>query len=268
MLVEIVVVVVLAALAVGALGRPRVSVSRKPDTGAIQDVDVAKAYERISRWPQFRFLRRMIVRKLTAYRPRGLLLDIGCGPGQLTLRIARTFPSLRVLGFDTMDEMICAATARASEETLGDRVAFRLGDVSALPLCDETVDFAVSSLSLHHWTDPANCLVEIHRVLKPGGQILLFDLRRDARRGFYWLLTFARSVVVPRALRRVNEPLGSALASYTREELDTLLAQSPFSGERIEGGLGWVFVWAEKYSRDSSRRAKRGVPVGHAAQLE
>ena len=74
-------------------------------------------------------------------------------------------------------------------------------------------DTVVSTLSLHHWPDPKQALEEIHRVLKPGGQFLIFDLRRDARRFVYWLLRFAKIFVVPAAIRRVNEPVGSALAS-------------------------------------------------------
>lgn len=59
-----------------------------------------------------------------------------------------------------------------------------MGDVAGLPLPDGALDWAVSSLSLHHWSDPDRALGEICRVLKPGGQMLLFDLRRDPRRPF------------------------------------------------------------------------------------
>jgi ubiquinone/menaquinone biosynthesis C-methylase UbiE len=120
------------------------------------------------------------------------------------------------------------------------------GRLGSLPMLEGTLDFAVSTLSLHHWSDPSQGLAEFHRVLKPGGQFLVFDLRRDSWHFFYWLLRFAQRCVVPNALRGVNEPLGSLLSSYTLAEVENLLTLSPFTEWRIEGGPAWVFAWAGK----------------------
>lgn len=242
--------IVCVVLAVGAvlvwIGAPRLVVPRRPGFEGIEDLDAARAYDRVSRWPQFRLLRRIIVRKLSGYRPTGILADIGSGPGLMTMLIARNHPELHVVGFDTADEMVRTAELNASNLGLSDRVDFRLGDVSRLPMPDGSLDFALSTLSLHHWSRPSDGLSEINRVLKPGGQLLLFDLRRDARRFIFLLLRFAQSVVVPADLRRINEPLGSLQSSYALHELEELLTQSPFREWKIEGGAGWVFVWARK----------------------
>ncbi len=64
------------------------------------------------------------------------------------------------------------------------KMAFLLGDAQKLPFNDNTVDFLVTSLSVHHWADAFIGISEIHRVLKPGGQLLIFDLRRDGWKGF------------------------------------------------------------------------------------
>jgi ubiquinone/menaquinone biosynthesis C-methylase UbiE len=194
----------------------------------------------------------MIGRKLADYRPTGILADVGCGPGYLTTLIAQDHRHLQVLGLDTAEEMIKAADLNASDLGLSDRVKFRRGDAGNMPLPDGTLDFAVSTLSLHHWSHPMRGLAEIHRVLKTGGQLLLFDLRRDSRRFVLWLLGFAQGVVVPAALRRANEPLGSLQSSYNLAELEDLLAESPFKEYRLEGGPGWVFVWARKGSPEAA----------------
>ncbi len=224
---------------------------RKPSLEGIEDVRAAQAYDRISKWPQFRALRRLIVRELRRHRPAGILADIGCGPGLLTMLIARKFPQLKVLGLDTAQEMITTANQNALSLGLQARVEYRQGDIRSLPVPDQTLDFAVSSLSLHHWSEPERGLAEIYRVLKPGGQVLLFDLRRDSRLFFFMLMKFATAIVMPAAMRKLNEPMGSVLAGYAPMEVAELFARSPFKTSMIKDGLAWMFVWGRKEPSNS-----------------
>jgi ubiquinone/menaquinone biosynthesis C-methylase UbiE len=219
---------------------------RKPSLEGIEDVRAAQAYDRISKWPQFRVLRRLIVRQLRRHKPIGILADIGCGPGLLTTLIAQKFPRLKVIGLDTAQEMIKTASANAMSLGFEGRVEFREGNIQSLPLPDQTLDFAVSSLSLHHWSEPERGLAEIHRALKPGGQLLLIDMRRDSRLFFYLLMIFATSIVMPAAMRKINEPLGSVLASYTPLEVKEFFARSPFKEYNVHGGPAWMIIWGRK----------------------
>jgi ubiquinone/menaquinone biosynthesis C-methylase UbiE len=228
------------------LGLSRINLSRRPSFEAIEDKDEAAAYDCISVWPQFRLLRRMIIRRLSSYRPSGILADVGCGPGRLIALIAHRFPQIKIIGIDAAQEMIETARRGAVAAGILNRAEFRVGDVGHLPMDKDSIDFAVSTLSLHHWSNPSLGLAEIYRVLKPGGQLLLFDLRRDSRRFFYWLMRFAQAVVVPFALRNINEPLGSLLASYSVSELKDLLRQTAFREWRIAEGTAWVYAWARK----------------------
>lgn len=246
MWIWIILAIVLVALAISIRGYFRVGFARKAGIEGVEDFAASQAYDRISQMPQFRFLRRMIVRELRKHNPNGTIVDAGCGPGYLVEAIAKSFPELHIIGVDISEEMMQVATLNLSSPGTGNRVEFRKGDVQKLPLEDNSVDFVVSTLSLHHWQHPEKALHEIHRALKPGGQFFIFDIRRDSRRFFYWLLCFARTVVVPAALRRINEPVGSLLAGYTPAEVEALLSGTPFRQWNIKPGFGWISVWGRK----------------------
>jgi SAM-dependent methyltransferase len=108
--------------------------------------------------------------------PRGRVLEVGSGPGRLAVRLAQEAPDVAVTGVDISDAMVERAAQRAAEAGLSGRVRFEVGDVGALPFSDGEFEGAVSTLSLHHWPDPSRGLVEVHRILKPGGEAWIYDL--------------------------------------------------------------------------------------------
>jgi len=236
-------IIFLLIIAILVFGAPRVKIPRQPGLEGIDDPEAARAFDRISRFPQFRLLRRMLLRELKKYHPSGIIVDIGCGPGYLVVLIAMTFPDVQVIGVDISEEMTETAACLISNLGLEPQVTFRLGESQRLPFENGEVDFIVSSFSLHHWSEPEQALWEIQRVLKPGGQFLIFDLRRDAPRLFYGLLKFGQTIVLPSVLRRVNEPVGSALASYTPTEADALFHTISFREWKVKPGFAWMFIW-------------------------
>ncbi len=236
--------IVLALLIAGSI---RLDTPRRvgPDEG-ITDIEVARGYDKISRWPQFRLLRKLIIAELRRCHPQGTLVDIGCGPGYLIADILRAFPELSVIGVDIAEEMLQQAAGNLSNPAFSEKISFRQGDIHQLPFENGSVDFVVSTLSMHHWSEPSKAINEIHRVLKPGKRFLLFDLRRDSPRLFYWIMRIAQTFFLPAAVSRINEPTGSALASYTSSELKQILAETPFKEWNIKQGIFWSFVVGEK----------------------
>jgi ubiquinone/menaquinone biosynthesis C-methylase UbiE len=87
---------------------------------------------------------------------------------------------------------------------------------------------------------------EFYRILKPGGQFLVFDLRRNAPVLAHFLIRFITAAVVPEPLRRIKEPLGSILASYTPGEVASILDHTPFTDFGVKKGLFWQFAWGRK----------------------
>jgi ubiquinone/menaquinone biosynthesis C-methylase UbiE len=108
-----------------------------------------------------------------------VVLDVGTGPGRLPLLLAQRCPSIRVEGIDLSVQMIDQANKLAAEAGIsGERLRYRVADVAALPYPDGSVDLIVSSLSLHHWADVPASMMEIRRVLRPGGRAWIYDIRR------------------------------------------------------------------------------------------
>ncbi|MFC1912689.1 class I SAM-dependent methyltransferase [Chloroflexota bacterium] len=239
--------IVLIILVILVIGSRRIDVTHQigPAEG-IEDVETTKAYDRISQWPQFRLLRKMIIRELRRHHPQGILADIGCGPGYLIVDVVRSFPKLSIIGMDISEEMTQKAEKNLSALGFGEGVVFRKGDIHDLPFESNSIDFIISTLSLHHWSEPIKAIREIHRVLKREGQFLLFDLRRDSPRLFYWLMRFAQTFILPSAMRRMNEPTSSVLASYTFPELKQMLAATQFKQWNVKKGIFWSFISGRK----------------------
>jgi SAM-dependent methyltransferase len=121
--------------------------------------------------------RRIVADVAAAGLPDGaFVLDVGTGPGRVPLLIAERFPSLMVEGIDPSEQMIRRATELAAPTRTG-HLTYRVGDVTALPYPDASIDLVVSSLSLHHWPDVSAGLAEIQRVLRADGRAWIYDVR-------------------------------------------------------------------------------------------
>jgi len=238
----------LVGLAAGALvgagwwlysRRPR---ERLPSPEALDDQEVARAYGWVATTPQMRLLRSFVAHRAAQMVERGEAVDLGCGPGLLVVDLAQRSPGLHVTGIDLTEDLLAQGEEYARRAGLSGQVSFRKGDVKQIPFPDAALDLVVSTLSLHHWSDPVAVLDEVARVLRPAGSFLIFDLRRDMMAPVYLLLWFAQHVIVPAALRRVGEPLGSRNAAYTPEEAAHLAAQSQLRGWRVTSGPLWLTI--------------------------
>ena len=106
----------------------------------------------------------------------GALLDVGTGPGRLLLEIYRRSPDLRLTGMDVSRSMVEQARKNMAESRLSEKIRIVEGNVSDMPFPDESFDIVVSTGAMHHWKDTVSGINEIHRVLKPGGEALIYDL--------------------------------------------------------------------------------------------
>ena len=106
--------------------------------------------------------------------PPLVVADLGCGEGYLTLEAARW--AKRVVAVDRSEAVLKQARALARRRKVTN-VEWKRGDVEKLPLDEAGVDVALLSQALHHAADPGRALAEAARIVRPGGRVLVLDLR-------------------------------------------------------------------------------------------
>jgi len=122
--------------------------------------------------------------ELAGIAPGDVVLDVGCGTGDLTMAAHRRAGNIgRVYGIDAAPAMIAVARRKAARA--GREIDYRVAVVEALPFPDATFGVVLSSLMMHHLPDDLKRrgLAEIRRVLTPGGRLLVVDLKRPMGHG-------------------------------------------------------------------------------------
>lgn len=108
------------------------------------------------------------------------VLDVGCGPGGPAVLIARE-TGARITGISISNYDVSAATKRAEEAGLADRLTFRYGDYMALDFPDASFDSVIAIESLLSAPDLDHVLREFNRLLRPGGTVALCHCTREAK---------------------------------------------------------------------------------------
>jgi ubiquinone/menaquinone biosynthesis C-methylase UbiE len=154
----------------------------------------------------------------------GIILDAGCGPGLLTKELAERSEKNKIVGIDISPYAIkqakknCASLKNAS---------FEVATIHKLPFTKNFFDLVVCKDSLHQFpTNPRGALTEMVRVLKPGGMIYIYDLRRDVP----WYLL--KRVIPPETVFK-KLLYYSARAAYTKKEVGGFLKKARVENIRI-----------------------------------
>jgi demethylmenaquinone methyltransferase/2-methoxy-6-polyprenyl-1,4-benzoquinol methylase len=121
--------------------------------------------------------------ELDRFRPAGPLrrvLDLGCGTGELTRLTTRHFPGARVLGVDFTAAMLEVAGRRTRGTADADRIRYARGTAMRLPCADGTFDLLTNAFLARNLVDLDHALAEMHRVLRPGGVLLILEITEPA----------------------------------------------------------------------------------------
>jgi ubiquinone/menaquinone biosynthesis C-methylase UbiE len=208
---------------------------RKPEPEVMSGGDEVSAYASAAGQKHLDALDNAFVDQVLSLAPpgsqlTGLLLDVGCGPGNIALKIARRCPRLSIIGLDYSLNMVQAGRRSTDQTGLESRVLFQQASANQIPFSDGVFDVVLSNSVLHHLVDPSQAFEEMLRVTKLEGSILVRDLRRPSRLTYPWHVRwYGRHY--SGMMKRLFED--SVRAAYTPEELEGLLGRSGMSKARI-----------------------------------
>jgi SAM-dependent methyltransferase len=192
------------------------------------------------------------------------LLDVGCGPGTITVDLATRIAPGAVIGIDREPSVIAEAQSLLDSAT-APNVEFRTGDVYALDLDDSLFDVVHAHQVIQHLTDPVAALSELRRVLRPGGTLAVRDSDYG---GFVWAPAeplLDRWMELYHAVCTHNgadADAGRHLLGWTRAAgfCDIQPSSSTWTFADPESRAWWGSLWAERVT--GSALAEQAVAYG------
>ncbi|MEY4545691.1 MAG: hypothetical protein RL685_1886 [Pseudomonadota bacterium] len=198
------------------------------------------------------------------------VLDVGCGPGSITRGFAERLSSGTVVGVDLSEEALAGARLDASERGLKN-VRYVQGSVYELPFADSSFDVVYAHQVLQHLKEPGVALLEMLRVLRPGGIVAARDV--DWGTAAYWPAEPWIDRFVEVHLRTWRRNGGEPLMG---RKLRALFNAAPVVGVEVTANE-WCYAtpaetvaWGESYAERllTSPMGARAVEYGHATRAE
>jgi len=205
---------------------------RVPEPELMEDEQQALAYARADfAAPHDRFVE-LLCERSGAHALAGAALDLGCGPGDITFRVARALPRLRVDGVDGSEAMLRLAREDAKQRGLEGRVRFARAYLpdEAPPARDYALVY--SNSLLHHLRDPAALWESARRYGARGARLFVGDLMRPDSEAAARALVVREASGEPEVLQR--DFLWSLHAAYTPDEVRAQLAAAGLASCAVE----------------------------------
>ena len=184
--------------------------------------------------------------KQAGVKPGDRCLDCACGTGDLTQALAATDAS-EVIGLDFTQEMLDLAevkrTAPKGPPKNADKVTYLQGDAMALPFDDNSFDVLTIAFGVRNVQDPAKAVAEFHRVLRPGGRLVILEFDTPAFPPLRWFNDFYCGWVMPRTATLIARDRSGAYkylpksvgAFMSRTALKDLMATTGFNAVTATG---------------------------------
>ncbi len=153
---------------------------RTPEPELMSDPAQAAAYARADfAEPHDRFVA-LFAERFPGLSPAVTVLDLGCGPADITLRFARAHPGCELLGVDGAAAMLAEGERLVADAGLAGRIRLHRARLPVAHLPGAPFGAIISNSLLHHLHDPAVLWEAVHRFARPGAPVFIMDLRRPA----------------------------------------------------------------------------------------
>lgn len=162
----------------------------------------------------------------------GRVLDLGCGPADVTLRFARAYPRAEVLGVDAAEAMLALGRAAVARAGCADRVRLQQAYLPDASLDAQAFDAVISNSLLHHLLAPEALWHGMQHAAKPRAALFAMDLLRPATRAQAEQLAQQYAHDAPGILQR--DFLNSLLAAYDVDEVRAQLMQAGLAQMQVE----------------------------------
>lgn len=124
--------------------------------------------------------RRKTAKAVAASHPKAIL-DLATGTADLAIALAKRNPQAHIIGLDISEKMLDIGKAKIARYGYEKQIELQLGDAAALPFEDNTFDAVTVAFGVRNFENLSQGLTEIHRVLKPGGQVFILEFSMPER---------------------------------------------------------------------------------------
>lgn len=204
---------------------------RRPEPELMDDTEQAAAYAEADFSAAHQFLVDQLALLLPGLPASARVLDLGCGPADVTLRFARAYPGWRIDGIDGAPPMLALGRERIARAGLTQRVRLHLTRLPHDPLPGADYQLILSNSLLHHLHQPQGLWQTLRAAAAPAAAVYVTDLRRPPDEATLQALLAANSVGQPALLRRDFE--ASLRAAFRVEEVQAQLAAAGLDSLRV-----------------------------------
>lgn len=201
---------------------------------------IARSYDLNNRlhslWRDEAWRKRAVIE--SRVKPGERVLDCACGTGDLTQAFAKLTKAYQIVGSDFTSGMLEIAEHKRSKlhANVADRIEYQQADAQSLPFEDQSFDVVSIAFGIRNVQAPEKAIAEFHRVLRPGGRLIILEFGQPRFGPMRWFNNFYCGSIMPRTATWIARDTSGAykylprsVASFkTREEMESMMTAAGF----------------------------------------